>query len=96
MSQAIITTTDGLRIAKRLTNHWQHKFQISSLGDTGFVVHFPSAEVVLLPSADALQVEIRPVESSSEPMDLAKLQSVVASHIDRMAGEAFDYQWHDA
>ncbi len=42
-STAQIQTQQAQRLAKRLANHWKHKFTIEET-DQQFLIHFPSAE----------------------------------------------------
>ena len=95
MTQATISTHQGLRIATRLTNHWKHKFSISQTDDE-FVVHMSGADVRLIPADDTLTICIVRNESSDDserPFDEITLQNVIVAHIDRMAGESFTYEW---
>lgn len=95
MTQATISTNQGLRITTRLTNHWKHKFNISQT-EGEFVVHMSGADVRLIPADDTLTICIVRNESSDDSehsFDEITLQNVIVVHIDRMAGENFTYEW---
>ena len=49
-STADIVTTDAARIAKRLVNHWKHKFEIEQ-EPSSFTIIMPEARVQLSPQA---------------------------------------------
>ncbi len=55
-STADIVTTDAARIAKRLVNHWKHKFEIEQ-EPSSFTIIMPEARVLLSPQAEHLHVE---------------------------------------
>lgn len=97
MSQTTITTPDASKIAKRLINHWRHKFTISEQ-ETAFVIHMTGADVSLVPQVDTLDVIITTNADSNDPerpFDEGRLREVIANHIDRMANQSFEYQWTD-
>lgn len=89
-SIAHIQTPQAARIAKRLANHWKHKFNIDETGQA-FLIHFPSAEVSLAPEENHLTVMI---QSTDESMDLNKLESVVLDHLIRMGQDELTANWH--
>ena len=84
-----IETVEGKRIAKRLLNHWKHKFNIDET-EQDFLIHFPSAEVSLTPEADHLTVTI---QSNADSTDLNKLENVVLDHLIRMGQENLTVDW---
>ena len=63
-STADIVTTDAARIAKRLVNHWKHKFEIEQ-EPSSFTIIMPEARVLLSPQAEHLYVSI---EASEEKL----------------------------
>lgn len=88
-SIAHIQTQQAARIAKRLANHWKHKFNIDET-EQNFLVHFPNAEVILAPEQDHLTVTI---QSTDEFTDLNKLENVVLDHLIRMGQEHLTADW---
>ncbi|OOR88081.1 hypothetical protein B0181_09010 [Moraxella caviae] len=91
MSYTTITTDQAARIAKRLANHWRHKFTVSESAGVQHI-HFPNATITLTPHENALHISITKT-TSDDAFDEAHLQKVVADHVDRMAGETFTYHW---
>ena len=88
-SIAHIQTQQASRIAKRLANHWKHKFNIDET-EQNFLIHFPNAEVILAPEQDHLTVTI---QSTDEFTDLNKLENVVLDHLIRMGQEHLNADW---
>ncbi len=86
---AHIQTQQASRIAKRLANHWKHKFNIDET-EQNFLIHFPNAEVILAPEQDHLTVTI---QSTDEFTDLNKLENVVLDHLIRMGQEHLTADW---
>ena len=88
-STAQIQTQQAQRLAKRLANHWKHKFTIEEK-DQQFLIHFPSAELMLVPQTEHLLVTI---QSSDESTDFDKLENVVLDHLIRMGQEDLTADW---
>lgn len=86
-SNTKITTSEAARIAKRLLNHWKHKFEVAET-DGDFSIFMPDATVKLIPQSEALLVSI---DSSLE--DLSTLEKVVLDHLNRMAQQEFTATW---
>ena len=86
-STADIVTTDAARIAKRLVNHWKHKFDIEQ-EPTTFGIIMPEARVLLSPQAEHLHVSI---EASEEK--LSHLEHVVLDHLIRMGQTPLTATW---
>lgn len=86
-SNAIIVTTDAKRIAKRLLNHWKHKFEVAET-ETVFMIFMPDAKLELITSFDQLSMLIE-----TEREDYAFLENVVLEHINRMAQQQFEVVW---
>lgn len=83
-----IHTEEGKRIAKRLFNHWKHKFEVEET-ETAFFIPFPNANVFLYPKETTLDVSIE----GKENVDFARLEQVVIDHLNRMAHQEFDVTW---
>ena len=49
-SNTKITTSEAARIAKRLLNHWKHKFEVAET-DGDFSIFMPDATVKLIPQS---------------------------------------------
>ncbi|MGE8558189.1 MAG: DUF2218 domain-containing protein [Acinetobacter sp.] len=86
-SNTQIITSEAARIAKRLLNHWKHKFEVSETEDS-FSIFMPDATVKLIPQSTLLLVSI---DSSLE--DLSRLEKVVLDHLSRMAQQEFTATW---
>ena len=92
-SSTQITTAQAARVAKRLVNHWKHKFEVNEqlIGEnTAFKIQLPSAEVSLLPQAAFLDVVISAQDPST---NLDQLEHVVLDHLIRMGQEEFSATW---
>lgn len=86
-STTSIATPDGKRIAKRLSNHWKHRFEIAE-SEQDFKILMPTATVTLLPTETTLDVNIQ-----TEEQDNSRLEGVVLDHINRMAQQEFEAIW---
>lgn len=82
-----INTTEAARIAKRLLNHWKHKFEVAET-ERDFSIFMPDATVTLIPESDMLRVSI-----DSQLDDLSQLEKVVLDHLNRMAQQEFTVLW---
>ena len=91
-SLSSITTVEAHRIAKRLYNHWKHKFEVTEEAVTEhdhlFQIHMPDALLSLFTSADQLKIEIE-----TERDDYTFLEQVVLDHLNRMAQQQFEVEW---
>ena len=86
-SNTKITTSEAARIAKRLLNHWKHKFEVAET-DGNFSIFILDATVKLIPQSEALLVSI---DSSLE--DVSTLEKVVLDHLSRMTQQEFTATW---
>ncbi|MGC3820501.1 DUF2218 domain-containing protein [Acinetobacter sp. G11] len=86
-SNTQIITSEAARIAKRLLNHWKHKFEVSET-EGSFSIFMPDATVKLMPQSAVLLVSI---DSSLE--DSSRLEKVVLDHLSRMAQQEFTAIW---
>lgn len=86
-SNTQIITSEAARIAKRLLNHWKHKFEVSET-EEDFSIFMPDATVKLTPQSAVLLVSI---DSSLE--DLSRLEKVLLDHLSRMAQQEFTAIW---
>ncbi|WP_130804570.1 DUF2218 domain-containing protein [Acinetobacter ihumii] len=86
-SSTSISTTEARRIAKRLLNHWKHKFEVAE-SEQDFKIFMPSATVILIPQLQSLDVQIQ-----SENEDTVRLEGVVLDHLNRMAQQEFQADW---
>lgn len=83
-----IHTDDAKRIAKRLLNHWKHKFEVSEQEQL-YTIFMPDTTVKLIAKSAALDIEL-----DSTLDDLKGIQDVVIAHLNRMAQQEFHAQWH--
>ena len=79
-SQAIVETSSGQRLINRLCKHWAHKLEVDAA--SGRVV-FPGGECLMTASETQLKVDLE----AQDAEQLARLQGVVASHLERMASK---------
>ncbi len=86
-SNTTINTSEAARIAKRLLNHWKHKFEVSETTEK-LSIFMPDATVNLTPKSDILWVSIE-----STLTDLSHLERVVLDHLNRMAQQEFSVTW---
>ena len=86
-SNTTINTSEAARIAKRLLNHWKHKFEVSETVEK-LSIFMPDATVNLTPKSDILWVSIE-----STLTDLSHLERVVLDHLNRMAQQEFSVTW---
>lgn len=86
-SSSQIATLESARIAKRLYNHWKHKFEVKE-SEQQFEIIMPEAQVSLIPHTEYLAVEIT---ASVDKMD--HLEKVVLDHLSRMAQQEFKAEW---
>ncbi|ENW89312.1 MULTISPECIES: DUF2218 domain-containing protein [Acinetobacter] len=84
-----IATTQSARLAKRLGNHWKHKFEVQETAQELRIL-MPSATIVLQPQPDALYTEIIALD---EHTDLNRLEQVVLDHLQRMGQEQLSADW---
>ncbi|MHA3056185.1 DUF2218 domain-containing protein [Acinetobacter sp. ANC 4633] len=88
-SQTQLATTEASRIAKRLFNHWKHKFEVAET-EHSFQILMPTATVTLTPQNNTLDVSI---QSQLEPAEQTRLEGVVIDHLNRMAQQEFHVTW---
>lgn len=82
-----IPTLEAQRIAKRLFNHWKHKFEVQEQADSLHII-MPDAALALIPQAEQLDVKL---ETQREDYDV--LEKVIIDHLDRMAQQQFEVEW---
>ncbi|KJV44797.1 DUF2218 domain-containing protein [Acinetobacter indicus] len=87
-----IATTQAARLAKRLGNHWKHKFEVLETAQELRIL-MPSVTIVLQPQPDALYTEII---AQDENTDLNRLEQVVLDHLQRMGQEQLSADWQQA
>ena len=88
-STAHIQTTQASRIAKRLLNHWKHKFNVVE-NATQYQIMMPSATILLTPQTHELMVEIQAKDAET---DLSYLEQVVLDHLSRMGQTELSAVW---
>lgn len=88
-SQAEIAMNAPERCMMRLCKHWSHKFQVR-YDETSAHIPFDPAVCELLVIAGGLRATLQ----TPDREELAELQDVVADHLQRMAGEPLQVDWH--
>ena len=92
-SRSAIATADGNRLVKRLLAHWGHKFEVGFDADRGHVAFDAETRARFHALPDTLEVRI----DAADPERLARMQQVVADHLQRMArGETLRIDWQAA
>ncbi|MGB8711779.1 MAG: DUF2218 domain-containing protein [Onishia taeanensis] len=82
ISRTEIPTESGTKLIKRLCKHWAHKFQVEHEEGHGRV-HFDAGTCLMEADATHLRVAVEALDVES----LDTLEGVVASHLERMAGD---------
>lgn len=88
VATATITTAEPARIILRLCKHWGHKFAVS-YDDTQGRVELPPALLRMQAGEGQLTFRIE----AQPGADIARLEQVVADHVQRMARDE-TYSWH--
>lgn len=88
-SSGHIQTMQPSRIAKRLLNHWKHKFDVVD-NATQYQIMMPSATILLTPQTHELVVEIQAKDAET---DLSYLEQVVLDHLSRMGQTELSAVW---
>lgn len=78
---------EARRIAKRLVNHWKHKFEVEH-NEIQSRIHMPDARITLTPLSTGLRLTIE-----TEREDYQTLEQVVLDHLNRMAQQQFQTEW---
>ena len=76
-SSSQIATFESARIAKRLFNHWKHKFEVKE-SEQQFEIIMPEAQVSLIPQTEYLAVEIT---AAAEKLDHLPLDLLFLYHV---------------
>jgi hypothetical protein len=82
MSRAVIATESGARVMNRLCKHWAHKLEVEQ-GEEHSRVAFEGGSCVMRVEPGKLLVAIEALDE--EVLD--RLEGVVDSHLQRMAGD---------
>ncbi|MCQ4316027.1 DUF2218 domain-containing protein [Stutzerimonas zhaodongensis] len=88
-SHTHVVTANAERLTKRLSNHWRHKFPVET-DSKGAEIKLPIGVCGLQSVDGGLGVRVQAAEEDQ----LERLQTVVADHLQRMAGdEALTFAW---
>ncbi|MFC2970727.1 DUF2218 domain-containing protein [Azotobacter bryophylli] len=89
VSSARIASQDPARLIRRLCRHWAHKFPVS-LDERQGDIRLPLGDCLLQAGEGQLLVRLRAEDAGQ----VAQFQTVVADHLQRMAGdEALVFAW---
>ena len=89
-SNALIATPEASRLVKRLLTHWGHKFDVVLDKRHGEVPFDADTRALFDADESALAVRIEAADSER----LARMQQVVADHLQRMArAGALEIAW---
>ncbi|MGG5870805.1 DUF2218 domain-containing protein [Pseudomonas peli] len=88
VSEAYVSCANPVRLMTRLCRHWSHKFNVQLAEGHGSVA-FPAGTCEFAAEASLLQVSLHMPEDNQ-----ARMQQVVAEHLQRMAGtETLAVHW---
>ena len=89
--KALIATPEASRLIKRLLTHWGHKFETTFDERHGEVPFDADTRALFDADEAALAVRIQ----ASDAARLARMQEVVAEHLQRMArASTLEITWH--
>ncbi len=88
-STALVPTASASRYLQQLCKHWSHKFAVVFDAETGHIP-LPGGDVTLTAGADALTVQC----AAPGADDLARMQQVVANHLERFAFREGELVFH--
>ena len=93
ISVARVPTLSASRYLQQLAKHWSHKMQVSFTAEEGTILFPDGSKLAMRADSDTLDI----VLTVPEDGDVARMQDVVASHLDRFAfREApLTYDWRD-
>lgn len=92
-SQAIITTAHASRYLQQLCKHWAHKLTVTFTPEQGQVDFDAGTRLILT----ATPQELNSTLSAETPEQLARMQNVVANHLQRFAHkEELVFNWQSA
>ncbi|MEP7222216.1 MAG: DUF2218 domain-containing protein [Novosphingobium sp.] len=89
VTMAVVPTASASRYLQQLCKHWSHKFDVTFDAQTGHIP-MPSGSADLTAGDMALTV----VCTINEGGDMARLQQVVADHINRFAFREGELQFN--
>lgn len=81
-SRTHVDTANAERLTKRLCNHWRHKFPVE-MDALGARIELPMGSCGLQSVDGGLAVTLQVTDGEQ----LSPMQTVVADHLQRMAGE---------
>jgi uncharacterized protein len=91
ISRAEIVTESGETLIRRLCKHWAHKLEVEQSDQEGRVT-FEGGTCLMQSEEGRLMVAIEALDEES----LDRLEGVVASHLERMAGdEVLEIIWEN-
>ena len=93
ISVARVPTLSASRYLQQLAKHWSHKMQVSFTAEEGTFLFPDGSKLAMRADSDTLDI----VLTVPEDGDVARMQDVVASHLDRFAfREApLTFDWRD-
>lgn len=90
ITSARVATPHASRYLQQLCKHWSHKFTVDFTPEAGTVA-LPPGPLTLVAEPDVLVLTL----DVADPEQVAKMQAVVAEHVDRFAFRegALVYDW---
>lgn len=86
-SITVVKTSESFKIAKRLYNHWRHKFEVKQ-DDTQFIIYLPEATLTMNAVEEQLDLTLETTDTET-----SNLERIVIEHLNRMAQTEFTVQW---
>jgi hypothetical protein len=84
-----IDTANPRRLIRRLCKHWSHKFEVDFDDQQGSIA-LGAGKCLLKVGEGSLSTEVQ----AEDEEQLARLETVVADHLQRMASdETFSFDW---
>lgn len=91
ISRAEIATESGDKLINRLCKHWAHKLEVEQAEGEGRVT-FDAGSCLMKAEPGKLHVAVEALDEEG----LDRLEGVVASHLERMAGkESLEIVWEN-
>lgn len=91
---ARVPTASASRYLQQLAKHWSHKMEVTFSEQEGTIAFPNGSHLAMRADSDTLDLALTVPDGE----DLARMQEVVASHIDRFAFREgpLSYDWRDA
>ena len=91
---ARVPTASASRYLQQLAKHWSHKMEVTFSEQEGTIVFPNGSRLAMRADSDTLDLSLTVADAA----DVARMQEVVATHVDRFAFRegALTYDWREA